>query len=254
MNKKIFYLHIPKTGGTSLNNDISKLCPGIRKFTHVEGIIRDPNNNHSLDTYRFISGHLFLNEALSFFPPDKWLYICLIRDPIQQLESHINWVLKITEDQSSDFFRNHGPIFQNMSFEIRGMDLEEPEGIRKLVTKILDNDLYRNLFDNCQTRYLTRRSKAPVTYNDLYSAIDSIHKHFKLIGPIELYQDYLKELSHLLHVPLSGHSSRQNINQQKINLFDTEEKMGLIKPFLQYDQQLYNMILLKIQELFKRHP
>lgn len=248
---KIFYMHIPKTAGSSLNADISTNFPNINKRSHIEGVLGTKEEGN-LKNKNFLSGHLSFPKIIEKFPVNNWDFITLIRNPIDQLESHINWVIKVTEDLDSNFSKGHGNLIVNISYALRDMNLETQAGKLEFVRTVSTNDHFRNLFENCQTKYFVGPKDRFIDSNDLYNAIKIIQSSFLLTGISDDYNGFLKALTEHFGFNYLSPSERKNINKKKKRFFITEEDKQIIYDLIKFDNLLYNFTKIKWHEFSKK--
>ena len=84
MSKKVTFVHIAKTGGTTINKVFEQEFGMQKSLKHC---------HHQWDglnpkDYNFLSGHLkysVMREKLG----DNWNYIAFVRDPFEHLFSHL---------------------------------------------------------------------------------------------------------------------------------------------------------------------
>jgi hypothetical protein len=106
MNGKVFYQHIAKAGGTSINNYFSNVYTKDEVQTHIESLDLD-NEFGRLKDLQFISGHMRFFHANRLLELKNHYCITMIRHPLDHLVSHLKWVLKVSEDTDSNFFKRH---------------------------------------------------------------------------------------------------------------------------------------------------
>ncbi len=102
-NSKYFFIHIPKTGGTSLFEFFAQAYGRENCREHIESLIiheSTPKILAELLNYRFLSAHVPIDYCANFvncgFSP-----ITIIRNPIDQFFSHVNHLK--TEDLGDSF-------------------------------------------------------------------------------------------------------------------------------------------------------
>ena len=79
----------------------------------------------------------------------------MLRDPIDQLISHIAWVRRLAEPDEKERFYQHDTEIQDIATSLAKVDLESPVHLAKWVSELSREA--QSLFDNCQVRYLTDR-------------------------------------------------------------------------------------------------
>jgi len=90
----IYFLHIPKTGGTTLQEFVSSQFPEssiLPAHLWSELLRRDPQ---SICEYSFIWGHFY--TYLVRFVPHSLRYITVLRDPIERALSHYGHIVRET--------------------------------------------------------------------------------------------------------------------------------------------------------------
>ena len=80
---KLFFMHIPKTAGSALNELICGRDEAFRTVTHIEN--KDWWNNPALaDDHDFLSGHVRIAQAAARFDLADFLRVTLLREPFAQ--------------------------------------------------------------------------------------------------------------------------------------------------------------------------
>jgi hypothetical protein len=130
--KKLYFLHIPKTAGTSVSNILSQIAEG-KDLKFVRPVLID----HLIDTpnwekFDLLAGHLGL-LPLEY----KFDYFTVLRDPLERLHSHYSHV---TRDS------NHYLYKVVVEEELDFLDY------------LLDERFF-NLNYNLQTRYLSTKPR-----------------------------------------------------------------------------------------------
>lgn len=106
-NLQIVFLHLAKTGGTTLHELLveqlgeAALCPE-----------RDQNlvalSDEDLKRYRFFSGH-FQRDGIQRAPLENATRICILRDPAERALSHFNFWKSYTYPHIDALFRQNHP-------------------------------------------------------------------------------------------------------------------------------------------------
>ncbi len=152
--RRILYVHVAKTGGSTLNDFVVQNMPGAATRLHVES---DPAwEAHSrwpeLGKYAFVSGHVSLPAYAARLALRDYVRIATFREPARHLVSHIAWVRHLSEPGNERFFAGHPSEVQEMSRRLAALDLADPNQVAEFVQSL---DGYAvGLFDNAQCRYL----------------------------------------------------------------------------------------------------
>ncbi|MFQ6678154.1 MAG: sulfotransferase family 2 domain-containing protein [Fidelibacterota bacterium] len=232
MNDIIIFLHLPRTGGTTLRDILSKQYSEAVTFENKTLLDIDhnfiANNKFDKADLKLIKGHVYF--GIHEYIPQKCAYFSMMRDPIERVISVYNYV------KNRPNHRDH--IF------IRNMSIEDyvQSG--------------RNLFlDNGQTRLLAGRSTSlevpfrGMNEEHLEQAKESIKNHFILVGLNEKYDETLLMLQKLLNWKTPTYSIANAVKRGKSTKVLSPQVRKLIAKYNQLDLQLYQ----HVSELFDDH-
>lgn len=235
--KKIYFLHIPKTGGTSINRFFRSKFSDNMYLDHFEnnlGILDVFLKNHSF----YLSGHVPYPRIKDKLDNITDLHkIVFLRDPYEQLISHISWVHNLMHDQLR--LENHPPEVQILSKFLNQFDFSKSKDIQIMVRELSSYGIAA--FDNRQIRYLADPSDDNlVDQSDLHKALRNI-VNFNSIGVFEYFVKSFLEISNSLNIDSSYIPSENNFNNKVIkkDLINDEYKESLY-PLVKYDIMLYN--------------
>lgn len=236
----IFFMHIPKTAGTSFNNHVQSWFAYDQWHIHTETY--DTEKLRSLTRPgTYLAGHLPLFKIRDTFSnvANIQLY-ALLRDPLMQLHSHLAWIKGIGLNKEGQFFRSHPPVVQTLATKLQQHALQTPEQIAEFINQL--NGFEWDFFDNIQTRYFLEYRPDRVGENDAESAMNNF-KQFAAIGLTENYQAFLMKMATIYGRRMSKQTSKHN--QSKVTpLFDlqSQEIREAAKPLIQFDQKIYQAI------------
>lgn len=243
--KKLFFMHIAKTAGTSLNNFIVQKYFSDRTWTHIEGNKnwRDESYNSIPKRYDFISGHVTIQRFKRIVNLSNFFKITLIRDPIKHLASHLNWVISISDDIKSNFFLNHPLHIRVMSLKLRQLDFSNADLFENFVNKMTIEE--RVLFDNCQSRYfLNNHSRENLVIKDLEEVFSTVEL-FDIIGVSDKYDDFIKLVAKEFEWDIPEMSKKRlNVQNNRVVNFDLKDKKitKIVARLTWLDQKLYDKI------------
>jgi len=156
VRRRILYVHVAKTGGSTVNDYITSNLPGEEILTHAESSAAWHTRSRwpELERFAFISGHVSLPACAARLHIGDYVRVASFREPAQQLASHLAWVRQLSEPGNESFLAGHPREVQEISRQLRGLDLADPDQLSHFIHSL---DGYAvGLFDNAQCRYLAR--------------------------------------------------------------------------------------------------
>ena len=89
MKKQIYFMHVPKVAGTSVNSVFSNY------FGEDEVVLHCENKKCDLQSYSFVSGHVAWPTFRAIIDGADAYKFTIMRDPIDHLLSHLRWVWRL---------------------------------------------------------------------------------------------------------------------------------------------------------------
>ena len=152
--RRVFFLHIPKTAGSSNNIFLRSLFGEDGFQDHVENLLpRLLEGELPPLRQRCISGHVPLWAWSLYRGTHVYERITLLRDPWRRLVSHVNWVNQFNHGVRMP---SHGPGAQSLANVARALeqtDFEDRKSLKRLFD-IANAQPYFSSFDNYQVRML----------------------------------------------------------------------------------------------------
>ncbi len=242
--QRMFLVHIPKTAGSSVNAFMEH-CLGERAcVSHIEGHpewefdtgpeIEDDIENYIEDKV-FLSGHVplyYLRHKLFLL---NTLVTTVLRDPIDQIISHIAWARRLADPDAKEHFYQHDTELQRIATCLAELDLGSPVHLKKWASDL--SHAGQSLFDNCQVRYLTDQEPTDrVTERDLQVAIGNL-QIFDLIGISDRVPSFLTKVAEKMRLERCSASDvnvRENVAKTKYGLDPRDPRIReALEPLIQ---------------------
>ena len=251
--RKGFFIHIPKTAGSSLNEMFKQSYGEDNFYSHIEGI-RDQWDTVARNAF-MLSGHVGYNLYEEFFGDQNRILITFLREPYKQLISHFYWVRHLSEPEKKDFLNNHSPLVQKISKRLFESDLSTEVGLKEYVDSMTPQE--HRLFNNFQTRFLVNPVKVskilPLHY---IKAVQTLGK-IDIVGIVENMDESMKLLTPFLNKDMLEIVDKKEIRAVKrnVNPYDYGIDIGnelireILHPLVRFDLDLYKKALEKNRSL-----
>lgn len=243
MDKKIFFLHIPKTGGQSINHFFRRTCSEETYLDHIESLDQAAINQGVFRSKKFVSGHVPFQRLKGILTPrDEWFFLTFVREPFSQLMSHLSWVRNIYSNPT--VFSKVSKEIQELSEIFARTDFHDVNQFKSLVENLPEYALV--FFDNCQVRYFADPDPTISLGDKECARAIKESSFFDYFGVFEDFENSMKELVDLgwgkefndLEIP------HQNKKNPKIS---TDESLlpsfrEITDHLTRYDEKLYKEI------------
>jgi hypothetical protein len=246
LGRPIFFMHIPKTAGTSFNAFARQCFTGSEYFTHIERLA--PQQRRELMARaRYLSGHLPWREIVEVIEPAHYDLYTLLREPVAHLHSHLNYVRRVhTDAEHERHFRfRHNDTIRAMGTRLAAVDFSDENQLQRFVAEL--SGYQCDFFDNIQTRYFLDHRPERVTEADYREAVETAER-FTAIGSTEHYDNFQDRFCSHLGLPVQKQTPRSN-RSQRYHLFDCGNPAvsKIIDPLVCFDRRLYDLIVSRYQ-------
>lgn len=237
--KSIFFMHIPKTAGTSFNTLACSLLAGDGVVAHLE--LSDRSRYPQLQKQnRYLSGHLPVGVWKSCFDLSRADLLTIVREPYGHLHSHLNWLIETATSSTDNYFKQQNRVIYDLGRRLARLDFSEPAAVQRFVADL--DDLGAAFLDNAQTRYFLDDQPRRTAPADLQQALGNLPL-FHAIGVTEAYPAFVDRF-------LAGYHLRQPPPKSVLNrsaappLYDHThpEFQEVLAPLVELDRRLYGDI------------
>lgn len=228
----IVYVHIPKTGGTSVETVLG-YCTN-RERSRIDMI--DEGENDCLYFARsadWISGHWHRN---TFSEQLIWLsrpieYFATVREPKQQLISHLNYSFE--RYRRSNYLATADDAEQMLDADVMATDFTKPASIIKLLLQ------YRMHYLNSQARYLLGRDFEDLPEGEVMRRL----RTYTHIAPITDLPSLYRAFG-FVQFPQHFDNTKENTANYHfdIGVFDTPELKSFLEYHHKYDFHIFDLV------------
>ena len=239
MDKLVYFMHVAKAAGSSVNKMIASHYSPSEIITHFENFPLEKNNE--LQSKKFISGHPFFHIAKRRLPNiNNYYKVSVFRNPIDHVISHIAWIRKLAEPENHLQFKAHAIHFQKMSIRLKNMDLSSSSELVNFTQNL--NKYERVTFDNFQTRYISNKLPENIIESD-YRDIRLILNEFDLIGTTEYLDVFFKKLCSAMRWPSPETIATENTANNYYGLDPKDSShFEALRPLIKHDLRLYDLV------------
>lgn len=177
-SQSVLFLHIPKTGGTTLRSIISRQYPANSTYE-----IANPINEHIIDfremsaaerlRFKVMQGHM--SYGLHEFMSHDYAYITMLRDPLRRVVSDYAFVTS----------NKLHPLYERVK------DMSFGDYISSGMTGQLENGQTRLIAGDCETGDIGIPTVRPIGEGDFQRACENLERHFPVVGLLERFDESL---------------------------------------------------------------
>lgn len=240
--KKVFFLHIPKTGGGFINNLFRKLVSHDKHLEHLQNYVHLEGKNFSEQTY--LSGHIPLKRFQKIVhDSEDRLIFTMIREPYSHLISHISWIRNLTQDPPR--FNVHPKVVQKLALKLAQINFEDISEVNEFINGIEGYALAA--FDNRQVRYFVDPLDTEWTNSAHKSEAINMANKISYVGIFEDFENSVWEILRVLDLKenISLDSELVNSANRKVinDIHDKPELKKILYPLVCYDSALYKKFI-----------
>ena len=231
--QRLFFMHIAKAGGSSVNAYFSRQFAPDEATRHLESDPAWQNDPQSLEQRYFLSGHVNSVAIDRHLSLDGFRRVTVLREPLEQVISHLAWIRRLAVPGEEERYEAHPPYVQAFADKLAAMELGDPRSLEDLVTGLTREE--RGLVDNCQCRYLTNTVPEWVRDEHVPPAIERLG-WFHHVGFVDRLDDFLAEVSRAMGWPLPIGRGRENVTRDFFGLSAShEDQRAALAPLTRFD-------------------
>ena len=189
--EKVFFLHIPKTGGESVNHLFRQSRAQEQYVEHMENLDPSIIGPEFLEGKTYVSGHIpFPRVRHLFGKPSGWNLITFVRDPFDHLLSHLSWTRNLFFKPT--VFLKVPPETQRVSRIMSETDFNDFASMEAFFKDMPSEAVC--IFDNRQVRYFSDPDDyKSVSEVDCQKAMETADQ-FDYVGVFDDYDHSMRAL------------------------------------------------------------
>jgi hypothetical protein len=248
--RKIFFMHIGKTGGSYVNDVFIKSIGPENCLVHCEQIMHKESTFRELLAKKtFVSGHVYYKDwvRLAGQLSSEFLKVSVVRSPLNHVKSHLLFTHHLGQPEfrkTVDGLRLDEEVVRALD-EVALVDFSNSRNIEQFMGSMSPKST--ELFNNCQSRYFlceANRNSTLTLKRSHYDQLLSVLPQFDLIGLNENIDFFLGRVQHMSGLKLDIHSEIVNKTVSEAD-FDLDEEVirRALKRNTEIDELLYKSVL-----------
>lgn len=202
---RVFFLHIPKTAGTSLNAYLAAQIPPSDSMLQIERAWRGrPWQRADFEGKRLVAGHVMYDEITGLIDLAGFFSVTVLRDPVKQIQSQLAFHYRIAAPDYDARRKELAPVMRDMIGRLVA------EGPVRFLSSLSPAEAV--LFDNPQTRRFIPAELAAAPDGDALAAAMERLAAFNLVGLAERMPETLMLLAFHMRWPPAMSNPRLNVS------------------------------------------
>ncbi len=251
--RKLLFMHIAKTAGTSVNRFLVDAVGAARCALHVESDPRWRTDAGLEDIRGFdvVSGHIGYPEFDARLDLPEYVCVTVLREPLAHLVSHLAYIRWLAEPSQQRRFAAHPASVQAFAHKLAATDLADPAAMSALIDTLTPEE--RQLIDNCQTRYLCgARPGDRLTPEHLRTASENLAR-FDVVGFTEALPAFLATVAERMAWPAPMRIPEENRQPERYGMDAGNAAWArAVEPLVRFDRRLYRFAQERLPKLKAR--
>lgn len=240
--QKIFFLHIPKTGGQYINNLFRRIISDDQHSEQIQNYLH--LKDKSFLSKRFLSGHIPLKrlQKISDDLKDRFIFT-IIREPYDHLISHISWIRNLAQEPPR--FDLHPKVVQDLALKLELINFESEPEVELFVKQIDGYALAA--FDNRQVRYFVDPPDNEWTNSTHKSEAINMANQLSYVGLFEEFENSVSAILKIIDSKENFSLDMKPVNSENKKVIQDIHNKPDIKntlyPLVCHDLELYETFL-----------
>jgi hypothetical protein len=239
----LFFLHIPKTSGSSVNRLLQMVYGEGNLISHAEYLLpKLLDRTEPTRQVDCVSAHFPLCRWALYAGSDAYARATILRDPWQRLVSHVNWTNRFNHGEALPTSGRGHAATRRVVEALAGTDFQRRDSLQQLFDLVQAEPDFI-LFDNLQVRMLTTgHPKSDLLRPDASSlrrALRNLRK-FAVWGICEDQTAFQARLLAAIGSNAAPEPFRENVGLPLALTPDNDLARQIFAPWIELDQVLYN--------------
>jgi hypothetical protein len=241
--RKLFFLHIPKTAGTSFSATVK---PWFQSSHPVD--LKMLDNDDILAANDFVWGHITYDRFRASPASEEFLTAVALREPYARLASHLQYTDRYNDPAFTEELARLPAGPREATKRIANVDLNDADEIARFLDEMTPWE--HAAYGNLQVRYLTDAPRPPdflprmnVTSDQTEKAISNLES-FDFVMFTDALDDGVREIAAAFgrSEPEATESINLGLSGRRVNVHNPAIRQALA-PCVEFDLKLYEYVL-----------